>query len=55
MNDNHHHTYERDPETGELFTQCGCENEKRVVLVSVKTLENEVDLFDKFGRENDSK
>lgn len=37
------------------FTQCGCEAEKRVVLVSVKTLENEVDLFDKADRDNDSK
>ena len=38
-----------------MITQCGCDEEKRVVLVSVKTLENEVDLFDKAERDNDSK
>jgi len=33
---------------------CGCSGEKRAVLVSVKVLDNQVDLFDKEFRENDN-
>lgn len=33
---------------------CGCEDNKRCVLVSVKVLDNQVDLFDKEERENDN-
>jgi len=34
---------------------CGCSDEERAVLVSVKVLDNQVDLFDKEFRDNDSK
>ena len=34
---------------------CGCEHDKRSVLVSVKVLDNQVDLFDKEYRDHDSK
>jgi hypothetical protein len=34
---------------------CGCEEEPRAVLVSVKVLDNQVDLFDKEYRDHDSK
>ena len=33
---------------------CGCEDNKRCVLVSVKVLDNQVDLFDKEERDNDN-
>ena len=33
---------------------CGCSNERRAVLVSVKVLDNQVDLFDIEDRENDN-
>ena len=38
-----------------METLCGCSNEKRCVLVSIKVLENMVDLFDLTYRDNDSK
>ena len=34
---------------------CGCSEEKRAILVSVKVLDNQVDLFDKEFRDHDSK
>ena len=34
---------------------CGCDKDKRAVLVSVKVLDNQVDLFDKEYRDHDSK
>ena len=54
LNENHKHVYEK-VATGELATLCGCTDEKRCVLVSVKVLENMVDLFDKEYRDHDSK
>lgn len=33
---------------------CGCDDEQRAVLVSVKVLDNQVDLFDKEYRDNDN-
>lgn len=42
-------------ELGEEEYACGCFDEKRIVLVSVKVLDNQVDLFDKEFRDNDSK
>ena len=53
--DNHKHTFGKNPETGENEAICGCGDEKRVVLVSVKVLDNQVDLFDKEYRDHDSK
>jgi hypothetical protein len=38
--DNHTHVFDRNPETGEKEAICGCGDEKRVVLVSVKVLDN---------------
>lgn len=55
INDNHKHIYQKNQETGEMEALCGCTDEKRAVLVSVKVLDNQVDLFDKEYRENDSK
>jgi len=54
VNDNHKHVFQRSHETGEMETLCGCSEEKRAVLVSVKVLDNQVDLFDKEYRENDN-
>ena len=54
-NDNHKHIYQKNPDTGEMEALCGCSEEKRTVLVSVKVLDNQVDLFDKEYREHDSK
>ena len=34
---------------------CGCAEDPRAVLVSVKVLDNQVDLFDKEYRDHDSK
>lgn len=42
-------------QTKQLDAVCGCSGEKRAVLVSVKVLDNMVDLFDIESRENDSK
>lgn len=53
--DNHKHVYQKNAETGEMEALCGCSEEKRAVLVSVKVLDNQVDLFDKEYRDNDSK
>ena len=55
LNDNHKHVYQKNPETGEMEALCGCSDERRSVLVSVKVLDNQVDLFDKEYREHDSK
>lgn len=33
---------------------CGCSDEKRAILVSVKVLDNQVDLFDKEFRDHDN-
>jgi hypothetical protein len=53
LNENHKHVY--DKTSGEQVSLCGCTDEKRCVLVSVKVLENMVDLFDKEYRDHDSK
>ena len=53
--DNHKHVYQKNAETGEMEALCGCEADERAVLVSVKVLDNQVDLFDKEYREHDSK
>lgn len=37
-----------------METLCGCSEEKRSVLVSVKVLDNQVDLFDTEDRANDN-
>ena len=55
IEDNHKHVYQKNPETGEMEALCGCSDERRAVLVSVKVLDNQVDLFDKEYREHDSK
>lgn len=55
INDNHKHVFQKNTETGEMEATCGCSDEKRAILVSVKVLDNQVDLFDKEFRENDSK
>ena len=39
---------------GDLEALCGCSQDKRVVLVSVKVLDNQVDLFDKEFRDHDN-
>ena len=53
--DNHKHIVEKDSETGEIDLLCGCSTETRTVLVSIKVLDNQVDLFDREFRDNDSK
>jgi hypothetical protein len=55
LNDNHKHIFQKNTETGEMEALCGCSDEKRAVLVSVKVLDNQVDLFDKEYRDHDSK
>lgn len=50
----HKHTFMKN-EMGQDDYTCGCYDEKRIVLVSVKVLDNQVDLFDKEFRDNDSK
>ena len=52
--ENHKHVYHMKPETNEIKALCGCTDEKRCVLVSVKVLDNQVDLFDKEDRDNDN-
>lgn len=37
-----------------MEAMCGCTDEPRCVLVSVKVLDNQVDLFDKEYRDNDN-
>ena len=54
LNDNHSHIFQRDLQTKRNEAVCGCSNEKRAVLVSVKVLDNMVDLFDLESRENDN-
>eukprot|EP00356_Strombidium_inclinatum_P009143 CAMPEP_0170489744 /NCGR_PEP_ID=MMETSP0208-20121228/8046_1 /TAXON_ID=197538 /ORGANISM="Strombidium inclinatum, Strain S3" /LENGTH=266 /DNA_ID=CAMNT_0010764805 /DNA_START=2091 /DNA_END=2891 /DNA_ORIENTATION=+ len=54
VTDNHNHMPEVNENTGEVETLCGCTKEKRTVLVSVKVLDNQVDLFDKDYRDNDN-
>ena len=44
-----------DQQTKRPEAVCSCSNEKRAVLVSVKVLDNMVDLFDIESREDDSK
>jgi len=51
---NHKHVFGKNPETGEQEAVCGCGHDKRSVLVSVKVLDNQVDLFDKEFREHDN-
>ena len=38
--DNHEHVYHTNPETQESEAICGCAEEKRAILVSVKVLDN---------------
>ena len=52
--ENHKHVYIKNEDTGEMETLCGCEHEKRAVMVSVKVLDNSVDLFDVEHRSNDN-
>jgi hypothetical protein len=52
--ENHRHVFYKSEETGEMQALCGCAEEKRCVLVSVKVLDNQVDLFDKEYREHDN-
>ena len=54
INDNHQHILQKNLETKETEAACGCSNEKRAVLVSVKVLDNMVDLFDVEYREHDN-
>lgn len=54
VNDNHKHVFQKNGTTGEMDALCGCSDEKRAVLVSVKVLDNQVDLFDKEYREHDN-
>ena len=51
----HQHQTTINRETGEQEYMCGCADKKRAVLVSVKILDNQVFLFDKETREEDSK
>jgi len=51
----HKHQYRKNPQTGIDEAICGCGHDKRTVLVSVKVLDNQVDLFDKEFRDHDSK
>ena len=53
--DNHKHVFQKNPETGAMEALCGCGPETRAVLVSVKVLDNQVDLFDREFRDHDSK
>ncbi len=45
---------QKNSETKEIEAVCGCSNERRAVLVSVKVLDNMVDLFDVEYREHDN-
>lgn len=51
----HQHEIERNSDTGLDEYVCGCSADKRAVLVSVKVLDNQVDLFDIEYRDHDSK
>ena len=53
-NDNHKHVFQKDEMSGQMEAICGCTNERRAVLVSVKVLDNQVDLFDVQERDNDN-
>lgn len=50
---NHEHVYFENTR-GQMQTLCGCSNERRSVLVTIKVLNNQVDLFDKSNGENDN-
>ena len=52
--DSHQHIVEKDNNGVNQYT-CGCQFDKRIVLVSIKVLDNQVDLFDKEFRDHDSK
>ena len=39
-NDNHKHVFHKSPATGKMEALCGCDEDKRAVLVSVKVLDN---------------
>lgn len=54
LNDNHKHVFQKNADTGGMDALCGCAEEKRAVLVSVKVLDNQVDLFDKEYRDHDN-
>ena len=51
----HEHETELNSETGLEDYICGCSTDKRAILVSVKVLDNQVDLFDIEFRDHDSK
>ena len=52
---NHQHAIEYNSDTGVEDFVCGCSADKRAILVSVKVLDNQVDLFDIEFRDHDSK
>lgn len=51
---NHKHIIARSSDSLLGHAMCGCSEEKRAILVSVKVLDNQVDLFDKDFRDNDN-
>jgi hypothetical protein len=52
---NHEHAIEYNSDTGQEDFVCGCSADKRAILVSVKVLDNQVDLFDIEFRDHESK
>ena len=52
---NHHHIIKTNPQTQTPEALCGCNASRRCALVSIKVLDNQVDLFDRQGREDESK
>jgi len=50
----HEHETELNSETGLEDYICGCSTDKRAILVSVKVLDNQVDLFDIEFRDHDN-
>ena len=52
---NHHHIIKTNPQTQTPEALCGCNASRRCCLVSIKVLDNQVDLFDRQGREDESK
>ena len=52
---NHECAIEYNSDTGQEDYVCGCSADKRAILVSVKVLDNQVDLFDIEFRDHESK
>ena len=40
LNDNHKHVFQKNSASGEMQAICGCDGDKRAILVSVKVLDN---------------